>query len=288
MFGRFFLFALLELELLVLWLYQKLLMGLTFKRQETTLINYCSFKNGEEVNILSKAGTPNSGVGDIAEDAFRDGGVQEVEPISEDELREIEDIESGAKPHERIAAANDERHSVCCCKEAPYTDPEIPEEDLITEGDDSNDMRVKAAQRELTDREVNFVVTYYVRHQQVRNIIIDFEDALSENMIKLGKALLKRGFLWAAEEARASLRNIQINLPMSDLDMFHIAFKYIETDQPEKIRAMIERFQGSKNLDGTSVLSDETIDNLETLLNLYNTQLIAVLLPCKINTTPST
>lgn len=211
----------------------------------------------------------------VVEDGFGDGyvpGLQVPAPVSEDELQEIEDIESGEKPHERIAAAHDEKHAICCSKEPPYTDPEIPEEDLITEDDDNNDMRVKAAQRELTDREINFVVTYYVRRQQIRNIVVDFEDALSENMVKLGKALLKRGFLWAAEEARATLRNIQIDLPMSDLDMIHIAFGYIEQNNPDKIRNMIDRFQGSRNLDGTSVLSDETIDNLETLLNLYNNQ----------------
>lgn len=208
----------------------------------------------------------------VVEDAFGGEGIIPIEPVSEDELREIEDLEGGEKPHERITAAHDEKHSVCCCKEPPYADPEIPEEDLITEDDDNNDMRVKASQRELTDREINFIVTYYVRHQQIRNIIVDFEDALSENMVKLGKALLKRGFLWAAEEARATLRNIQIDLPMSDLDMIHIAFGYIEQDNPDKIRNMIDRFQGSHNLDGTSVLSDETIDNLETLLNLYNNQ----------------
>ncbi len=238
---------------------------------------YCSLKfrmKGSET--VSKCKISNSGVGDLAKDSFSEksaifGEAFEIDnPLTEDELEEVTRLESGQLPHERIHAAVAEKTAISEQDKDTFVDPELSEEDIITEHDESKDMRYKASQRELTDKEVSFIVRYYQKKDSIRNIIVDFEDALSENILKLGKELLSQGFVWAAEEARSYLRNLRIDLPMCDLDMIHAAFRYVEKDQPRQVRAIIDRFSESRNLDGSRVLGEKTIDNLETLLNLCN------------------
>lgn len=206
--------------------------------------------------------------------------------ITSEDIDEIERIERGELPHEVIATVSDERDAVPCCKDKPYIDPELSDEDIITDHDESKDLRYKATQRILTDKEVRFIVHYYKNKDSIRNIVIDFEDALSENMLKLGQELLSEGFVWAAEEARAYLRNLRIDLPMCDLDMIHAAFRYAEKGQPHQVRAIIDRFSESRNLDGSRVLEEKTIDDLETLLNLCSNQAITILVLKEKQTTP--
>jgi hypothetical protein len=213
----------------------------------------------------------------VMEDAFGEEGTimgkqTAPSPVTDDELETVEALESGPKPHERIAQETAEKHAIPDADRDTFIDPELLDEDIITEDDSDKDMRVKSTRHEFSDREIRFVVNYYARKDAIRNIVIDFEDALPENLKKIGKELLSRGFIWAAEEARAYLRNMQIDLQMCDLDMIHAAFRYIEKEQPQQVRLMIDRFSESKNLNNTRVLSEETIDNLETLLYLYENQ----------------
>jgi len=215
---------------------------------------------------------------------FTDDTTHQV--LTDDELEEVTRLESGQLPHERIHAAVAEKTAISEQDEGTFIDPELSEEDIITEHDESKDMRYKATQRELTDREIRFIILYYQNKDRIRNIVIDFEDALSENMLKLGKELLSQGFVWAAEEARVCLRNLRIDLPICDLDMINAAFRYIEKDQPHQVRAIIDRFSESRNLDGSRVLGERTVDNLETLLSLYNNQIVAILVLQENQTTP--
>jgi len=130
----------------------------------------------------------------------------------------------------------------------------------------SKDLRDKATVASLNDREVKFIIRYYKHHNQIRNIVNDFEDAIYENISRIGMSLYEHGFIWAAEEARAHLKGLGIELIIKDEDILNAAQRYADMGKIDTLQLMVDRFENTKNKDGTLMLSEETIDSIEQLI----------------------
>ncbi|NTU69425.1 hypothetical protein HGB13_01155 [bacterium] len=131
------------------------------------------------------------------------------------------------------------------------------------------DLRVKALSSVLSNREVHFIIHYYEHYNQIRSIVMDFEDALEENLIAIGRELIRypHCYIWATNEMRTHLKRQGVDFVITDIELITAAFNYEKAGKPNQIEELISRFRESKTLDKKPLFKASTIDILIELVD---------------------